>query len=45
MKIMKTKIKDILLFIQIENEMLNLQDYLRNNNLKEGDKIIVIDTE
>jgi len=37
--------KNILLFIQTENDMPNLQDYLRNNNLKDGDKIIVIDAE
>jgi hypothetical protein len=35
--------KNVLLLIQTENEMLNLEDYLRNNKLKDGDKIIVID--
>ena len=35
---------NILLLIQTGNEeMLNLEDYLRDNKLKDGDKIIVID--
>jgi hypothetical protein len=35
--------KNILLLVQTENEMLNLEDYLRNNKLNDGDKIIVIE--
>jgi hypothetical protein len=36
--------QNILLLIQTENDMLNLDDYLRDNKLKDGDKIIVIDS-
>ena len=35
--------RDILLLIQTGNDMLNLEDYLKHNKLKDGDKIIVID--
>jgi hypothetical protein len=35
--------KNILLLVQTENEMLNLEDYLRDNKLKDGDKVIVIE--
>jgi hypothetical protein len=34
---------NILLFIQTGDEMLNLEDYLRDNKLKDGDKVIVIE--
>jgi len=35
--------ENILLFIQIGDNMPNLEDYLKDNKLNDGDKIIVID--
>ena len=36
--------RNILLLIQTEDNMLNLEDYLKDNKLNDGDKIIVIDS-
>ena len=36
---------NILLFIQIGDNVLNLRDYLFNNNLKNGDKITIVEND
>ena len=37
--------ENILLFIQIDDEVLNLEDYLTDNKLKDGDKIIIVEND
>ena len=37
--------KNIFLFIQIDDEVLNLEEYLTYNKLKDGDKITIVENE